>query len=98
MTTPIPWTHRLTSTETGIARDLLWGVWRLHGDDALTRWVLATVLTELGVRLREAGLERYETTQRLIDMGGWLNTPTLQQCEPPPVLRVPWWRRWRRSR
>lgn len=98
MTAPVR--RELTPTDHRFVTDLLWGIWRLKGYDAIDRWVLATVLTELGYRLRHAGIE--PTPELIADMGGWLNSPfdcpAAAGVVPPPTVRLPWWRRWRRGR
>lgn len=97
-TQPTVWVHELSDADTEIGQRLLWWAWRQHGPAApLDRYVLATVLGELGVQWRDRGLADAMTVQRLVDMAGWLNAP--KDCpgflERPPVVRVPWWRRWR---
>lgn len=96
MTAPVR--RALTTTDRRLVTDLLWGIWRARGCDSIDRWVLAMVLTELGYRLRHEGIE--PTPELIADLGGWLNSPL--ECpwalEPPPTVRLPWWRRWRRGR
>jgi hypothetical protein len=46
---PTEWRHTLTDADAEFARRLLRNVWREHGDaPRLDRWVLASVLTEVG--------------------------------------------------
>jgi hypothetical protein len=89
-----------TTVDHEFARRLLSWVWRQHGvGPRLDRWVLATLLEQIGVQLRErAGGD--ETLLRLarecVDTGGWCSSPLEEagwSMEIPPADPVPWWRR-----
>lgn len=89
------WQHRQSSEDSDFAVKLLHTAWQRHPDlPPLSRYVLGTLLGEIGTELRNkifAGtlpVDPLWLSQRYIDMGGYLNAQhdNSYVLEPPIEL------------